>query len=172
MLAGLKLTGAVGLVGLLLAAGAYVKGRGDGREAEALVWQAKVDRLKVEAAAELLTETNRVLDTERRLAALSANLEAAHAARIADLDAATSKYNRLGKLFEQTRARCGGGGDAASGAASATPGVGAELSPAAGDISGAADETLGGIARDADELRLVFATCQDYVTRLPKALTP
>lgn len=164
---GLKLTAIVGVAGLLLSAGAYIKGRGDGRETENNRWAAVVAEQKAEAASLLAAEAAKVIAAERRLSTVTAEIEATHVRAKNDLAAAGSKYDRLGKLFEQTRARCGGGSGGAAGANTTAATVDPGGTNPGADVLGTSGRAFRELIYDADRMRTAFMACREYVTALP-----
>ncbi len=167
---GLKLTAIVGIAGLLLATGAYFKGRSDGKDAENNRWSAVAAQQKAEAASLLASETAKVIAAERRLSTVTAEIEATHVKAKNDLAAAGSKYDRLGKLFEQTRARCGGGSGGTAGADTATAAVDPGGTDPGEDVLGAGGRAFQELIFDADRMRTAFMACREYVTALPVSI--
>lgn len=144
----------------------------DGRKFERAIWEKAIADQKAEAAALLQSEANKVIEKERAIAALSTKVETAHVEATAAIDAAGAKYNRLGKLYEQQKARCGVGGGAAENSTSAAAAVDHGGGGSGRDVPGSAVETLGDIARDADRMRVAFMACRDWVVGLPKIINP
>ena len=160
----------IGIAFAVATGGAYLKGHSNGVDSERAAWEISIAKQKQDAAAMLQSETEKTLAIERRLNDANRNSEADHARATADLAAASGKYARLGKLFEQQKSRCGLGRDAAAGPSPAGTGL---ADPGAREVERDAvvpesdREDFGAIIRDADELKANFLLCADDRIALP-----
>lgn len=158
---GLKGIAIVGIAGLLLSGIAYIKGRSDGKDAENTRWTALAAQQKADASKILADETARVLEAERRLHEATNKIEADHVSATNAIAAASSKYARLGLLYERTKARCGSGGDSAPSPAASDASLNNGGVRSGENVSGPSDrDTFGSIASDADRLREAVIACQ------------
>lgn len=165
------------LLALVLAVIVAVLGYGEFRahnaaQAEAQRWEAAVNKLKAEAAQKLAAETRRVLDLERRLAAMTLDLEAEHAQRkalsddfAARLSAAAARHG--GRLRDPHAPGC----RASGGRTPAPDPAGAERSTEGGAqesglLSASLSRLLLDQARIADEVNDAYASCRGYAMRL------
>lgn len=122
---------------------------------------ADMERQKAEAATLLATETRKVLERERELAALNNKVESDHVAASNAITAASAKYDRLGKLYEQTKARCGSGGSGTGGGTSPDAAVDHGGVRADGELSGPDErDSIGRVTADADRMREAVIACQ------------
>lgn len=143
-----------------------------GEERERAKWELAVEEQKKKAANLLASEAAKVIDTERRLAAATEAVEATREKANADLAHRDARYNRLGKLYEQQKSRCGGSGSGPANGTAAGPGV---ADGGTGTVGGGSDvprpdgDDLGRLARDADQLRLDFLACADSAIELRRA---
>lgn len=156
------------ILGVVLAIGGagatgYIRGHSDGTGKADAKWEHAIAQQKDEARALLDAETARVRAKESELAALSNKVETEHVEATNALAAGRAKYDRLGSLYERTKARCGSGGSSSPGPDPGTPAVdhGGEGQPA--DVPGADAEDLGAVIADADLMRVTVLACQEWV---------
>jgi hypothetical protein len=158
---------------LALAAIAAVLGYGEFRahnaaQAEAQRWEAAVNKLKSEAAQALAAETRKVLEVERRLSAMTLDLEAEHAQRKALSDDFAARLRaaaaRNGGRLRDPNAR---GCRADGGRTPAPDTAGAERSTEDGSqggglLSSQLTQLLRDQARIADEVNNAYAQCRAW----------
>lgn len=165
MILGLKniiIAGAVGLLIGSLSAGFYVRSVVNDK------WNAKIAQQKIEAAAQLQKATIKVLETERKFAKLSTELEVQNEISKNRLEAVTDTNRRLavangGLRDPGRRAGCScplpGNAGATSSAQSQTTGA---------QLSTEATEFLLTLTKEADDAAVYAQTCHNWIEEINK----
>lgn len=166
---------------MVLALLAAVLGYGEFRahnaaQAEAQRWELATTKLKADAREKLAAETRRVLDLERRLAAMTLDLEAEHAQRkalsddfAAQLRAAAARHG--GRLRDPHATGCRGGG----GRTPAPDPAGAERSTEGGAETGGLlsielTQLLQRLQRESDEINDAYAQCRPWALNVESTI--
>lgn len=138
---------------------AYMSGHGAGTHEENQRWSLVAEQQKKEAAQELSSKTQKVLELERRNSELSATYDKREEEHRDELDRAYDRARRDAAAAGGLRdpgARRGGGGQCPRGA-NAAPAQGAQSATAGGGaLSQEAEQFLFAFAREADQLSLDF----------------
>lgn len=155
---------AVALLGLALA-GAYAKGRSNGKAGERAAWTERELQINTETAAKLKDANDRLIATERAHAAALADVSADYQRKLKENDDAKNAVIagvRAGTRKLYIGAKCpAAGGDAVPGAAAGAGGRDAE--PRA-ELHESAARFLVELASEADAVTRQLAACQAVVT--------
>lgn len=135
---------------------------------------AKINRLKLDAAAVLATETARATAAEQALQAFTNNQEIKDADNQKTISGLADQLRRAAGISYRLRdpnaaPGCRLGGGSAPGQSATTPSAGADNGAEAGGLfSAGATELFQRLTSEADEINAAYASCRPYALEVSK----